>query len=614
MARPGTASRRELAARLAEHGIAAAEAFGRADLARRLSVLDEQGGSVVARVLVVGEFKQGKTSLVNALVGADVCPVDPDAATLVPVAVGWGPEPAAVALVAAGNGVESRPVETGALRDWVVENGGRAADGAVRGVEVRWPSEALRDGLAFVDLPDAGGLGSFGGALAVAALASADAVLFVSDAGQELTASELRLARRLASGGLPLALVETRTDIHPDWHRVAAADAMHVARFAGASFAVSSEVFGKGRAGGDEELVGESGIPEVLEWLGVEVVEGLDRRRAVAVAREVELTARALAAPLEAERAARQAPTEADGLARRLAGAQEEAERLRSAAGRWRQVLVDVFADLSGDLDHDLRAAARGALRRSEAAVDGLDPATDWARYEPELRRDVAGLVADHYENLEARIVAAGERVAGVFTHDAGTVRDLVRDACPQLSPWTGVALGDPPSLRGAARHRVGGQVLTLLRSSYGGALMAGFVGGVLGLAVATPAILAAGVALGAKGLRDENRRQLAQRRAEAKAAARKLVDDVVFTTAKDSRDTVRAAERRIRDFFAARADELVASASATLRAVREANDRAAASSTARLRDIEAELGRLDWLRERSRDVRTVLGEGAGGP
>ena len=39
------------------------------------------------RVLVVGEPKQGKSSLVNALVGAPVCAVRDDVATVVPTVV-----------------------------------------------------------------------------------------------------------------------------------------------------------------------------------------------------------------------------------------------------------------------------------------------------------------------------------------------------------------------------------------------------------------------------------------------------------------------------------------------------------------------------------------------
>ena len=49
-------------------------------------------------MFVIGEFKQGKTSLVNALLNAPVCPVDDDIATAVPTAIRYGDPPAAAVL------------------------------------------------------------------------------------------------------------------------------------------------------------------------------------------------------------------------------------------------------------------------------------------------------------------------------------------------------------------------------------------------------------------------------------------------------------------------------------------------------------------------------------
>ena len=67
--------------------LAAVERHDRPDLQARLRatrarLVDEQ-----VRVLVVGEFKQGKSMLVNALVGAPVCPVFDDVSTSVPTVV-----------------------------------------------------------------------------------------------------------------------------------------------------------------------------------------------------------------------------------------------------------------------------------------------------------------------------------------------------------------------------------------------------------------------------------------------------------------------------------------------------------------------------------------------
>ena len=58
-----------------------ADTMGRGDLAGRLRIAAARATRPATIVCVVGEFKQGKSSLVNALVGAGVCPVDDDLAT-----------------------------------------------------------------------------------------------------------------------------------------------------------------------------------------------------------------------------------------------------------------------------------------------------------------------------------------------------------------------------------------------------------------------------------------------------------------------------------------------------------------------------------------------------
>ena len=70
-----------------------AASTGRADLARRLDHTHERLQDPNVRVIVVGEFKQGKSKLINALVNAPVCPVDDDVATSVPTSVGYAATP-----------------------------------------------------------------------------------------------------------------------------------------------------------------------------------------------------------------------------------------------------------------------------------------------------------------------------------------------------------------------------------------------------------------------------------------------------------------------------------------------------------------------------------------
>src|SRR3712207_427725 len=88
-------SLRDVPARLAELGVNAAHAYGRPDLAARVDEVRERAADPTVRVVVAGEFKHGKSSLVNALVAHDVCPVDEDVATPVATAGSYAAEPRA---------------------------------------------------------------------------------------------------------------------------------------------------------------------------------------------------------------------------------------------------------------------------------------------------------------------------------------------------------------------------------------------------------------------------------------------------------------------------------------------------------------------------------------
>ncbi|MEY2463961.1 MAG: hypothetical protein QOH64_2099, partial [Acidimicrobiaceae bacterium] len=90
----GTASRAEAAAVL-DVAFQAANAYQRTDLGERLAGARRRLDDPSFHVLVVGEFKQGKSSLINALLGMEVCPVDDDVATAVPTLLRFSEAPTA---------------------------------------------------------------------------------------------------------------------------------------------------------------------------------------------------------------------------------------------------------------------------------------------------------------------------------------------------------------------------------------------------------------------------------------------------------------------------------------------------------------------------------------
>ena len=217
------------AAELVELGIRACDAYGRHDLAARLTASRRSLADPAVNIVVAGEFKQGKSSLVNALVGAAVCPVDDDVATAVPTHIRHGAQ-ASAEMLFDGDPPRREPVAMDDIRRHVVEGGDlRAASGErVAGVEIRLPRKLLAGGLVLVDTPGVGGLGSGHAAASLAAISMADAVIFVTDASQELTRSELDFLRQARSLCRTVQCVLTKTDFYPAWRKVRDLDVGHL--------------------------------------------------------------------------------------------------------------------------------------------------------------------------------------------------------------------------------------------------------------------------------------------------------------------------------------------------------------------------------------------------
>jgi len=144
---------------LIERAQVLAGSCGRPDLAERLRAVRQRIDSRSVRVLVVGEAKKGKSSLVNALVGAPVCAVADDVATVVPTVVRHGAAPRATLVLGDGDGTENR-VDV-ALDTLAARPPGAGAGGPEPArVEVELPRRVLEGGLEIVDTAGVGGVGA----------------------------------------------------------------------------------------------------------------------------------------------------------------------------------------------------------------------------------------------------------------------------------------------------------------------------------------------------------------------------------------------------------------------------------------------------------------------
>jgi hypothetical protein len=588
------------AGELVDLGLRACEAFDRPDLAARLAGAKARLADPVMHIVVAGEFKQGKSSLVNALVGAPVCPVDDDAATAVPTFVRHGDQ-ANAELVWQGEEQRRETIALTDVRKHVIENG---SDERIAGVEIRIPRTILAGGLVLVDTPGIGGLGSAHAAASLAAISLADAVLFVTSAAQELTRSEVDFLRR-ARGMCPtVACVLTKTDFYPAWRRIRDIDAGHLAAETGRQaeiplLTVSSTLRARAVKNSDAGLNTESGFPALIEFVRDLVGGSAEQRLATEAAAEVVSLCDQIESSFAAEREALADPRAAQRVVDELTRVKSRVEQLKTAAAKWNQTLSDGIGDLTSDIDHDLRSRIRAVTAEADAAIDKSDPADTWAEMGSWLQAKTAEELLTNYELLRERATDLSERVGEHFRAASGLLlrRPTVHDPTP-------LAAGEVDHDIDLKKMRVVKQAMVAMKSAYGSAVMFSLLGSMVGV-VLGPIGVGIGLVLGHRGLREEKKRQVQKRRTEARNAVRRYCDKITFVAAKDSRDSLRRVQRELRDHYTALAEELNRSNAAALTAATEAANRTRSDREKRLKDVDAELERIRKLRVRAQAVAT---------
>ena len=198
--------------------------LGRNDFAQRLAAASARVRRPATIVCVVGEFKQGKSSLVNALLGRAICPVDDDIATSAITLIRYGPEPRVEVRRRVDEGVVVETVQPSELTQWVSERGNPDNVRNVERVDISVPHPLLANGLAIVDTPGMGGLGAGHAAATLAFLPFADGLIFVTDASSELSAPEAEFLDRADELCPQVLFVLTKTDLYPAWRRISAID------------------------------------------------------------------------------------------------------------------------------------------------------------------------------------------------------------------------------------------------------------------------------------------------------------------------------------------------------------------------------------------------------
>src|SRR6266571_5724834 len=139
-------------------------------------------------LVVLGQFKRGKSTLINALLGVDLLPTAVIPLTSIVTIIQYGPQPHAVVRCLDGRTLE---VDIADLALYITERDNPDNTRGVAQVEVAFPSTCLRSGARLVDTPGVGSVYASNTGTTHDYLPQADAAIIVLAADQPISQAEI---------------------------------------------------------------------------------------------------------------------------------------------------------------------------------------------------------------------------------------------------------------------------------------------------------------------------------------------------------------------------------------------------------------------------------------
>jgi ribosome biogenesis GTPase A len=188
--------------------------------ARLLELLSHLQGRLATerfQLAVLGQFKRGKSTLLNALLRANVLPVGVIPVTAIPTFLEAAVTPAFSVTYSNKNVKEFKVDGSESLRERLAEfvteerNSGNRL--GIARIDVQVPSPLLERGVVLIDTPGVGSTLRHNSAAADAVLPECDAALFVLSADPPITEAELEFLARIRQTAARIIIVVNKIDL-----------------------------------------------------------------------------------------------------------------------------------------------------------------------------------------------------------------------------------------------------------------------------------------------------------------------------------------------------------------------------------------------------------------
>jgi GTP-binding protein EngB required for normal cell division len=274
------------------------------------------------QLAILGQFKRGKSSLINTVLGASVLPTAVIPLTAIGTFIAWRPEP-----LVRVHFKDKRPAEECSISDvaqirdflfrFVAEEANPENRLAVTRVELFYPAAILRNGTVLIDSPGVGSTLQHNTDAALRVLTESDAALFVLSVDPPITEVEIEYLRRVRSKTARVFFILNKVDYVPPDERDRAVEFLQkvlsersLLDSAERIFCVSARVGLAAKETGDNAKLQESGIADLethlVRRLAAEKTQWLEtaiRTRAAGIlseaGAELALRAQALTMPVD---------------------------------------------------------------------------------------------------------------------------------------------------------------------------------------------------------------------------------------------------------------------------------------------------------------------------
>ena len=220
---PHSAGQRDSIAGVLRNLLAISNAAARNDsLHEKLLSLERKLASNQLHLAVLGQMKRGKSSFINALMGAEILPTGVLPVTAVITEIKYGLAPEAIILYSTG---AREQVDLGTLADYVTESGNPRNRKQVASVELAYPSSFLESGIILIDTPGIGSTHAHNTRTTESYLEQVDAGIVVLSVDPPITEVESHFIRNVKEEIPKLFFILNKVDT------ASADEVAHISRF-----------------------------------------------------------------------------------------------------------------------------------------------------------------------------------------------------------------------------------------------------------------------------------------------------------------------------------------------------------------------------------------------